>query len=84
MKVLVARVKGFRLVVDKSRCTLCLKCVELCPAEVFVKDGDSIAARSDRCIGCYGCVPLCPVKAISVEAEVESMDYEELKALTDA
>lgn len=53
--------------VNSEKCTLCMLCVECCPAHVFVIENGSIKADSSKCIECYGCVLLCPVQAIAIE-----------------
>lgn len=58
-----------KVIVDQGKCNLCGLCIELCPASVFSREGESIVADSDKCIECYGCIPLCPVRAISINIE---------------
>lgn len=53
--------------INNEKCTLCMLCVECCPAYVFVIENGSIKANGSKCIECYGCIPLCPVQAITIE-----------------
>jgi uncharacterized protein (DUF362 family)/ferredoxin len=50
--------------VERSGCTLCNVCVEVCPAEVMEKT-DRILIDYDRCIRCYCCQEMCPQGAIA-------------------
>ena len=52
----------------EARCTLCGECVEVCPANVFVRDhGRVVTAGLQRCVKCGKCVPGCPEGAIVME-----------------
>lgn len=64
---------GVLVKVDSEKCTLCMLCVECCPAYVFVIKNGSIKANSSKCIECYGCVPLCPVQAITIKTSEETL-----------
>lgn len=57
-------------VINNSRCTLCLTCLENCPVEVISrKKGESGPLKIDyrNCIRCFCCQELCPESAISVK-----------------
>ncbi|MFO8016121.1 MAG: 4Fe-4S binding protein [Candidatus Woesearchaeota archaeon] len=55
-------------VIDKSKCTGCGTCVQVCPMEVFkLEKGKSKAVKPDECIGCGACEAQCPQEAIKVE-----------------
>jgi len=55
-------------VIIESKCTLCGKCIEACPHNVFVRDGDHVAAAGiERCVRCGACLPACPERAIVME-----------------
>jgi NAD-dependent dihydropyrimidine dehydrogenase PreA subunit len=49
-------------------CTLCNKCVEICPTDVLDLNagGAPIIARKDDCTSCMNCELYCPVDAIYV------------------
>lgn len=50
--------------VERSKCTLCNICVQVCPAEVMTKT-ERIGIDYDRCIRCYCCQEMCPEGAIA-------------------
>jgi len=55
-------------VVNKSKCTGCGTCVNVCPTKVFeLKSGKSNVARPKECIGCMACENSCPEGAIKVK-----------------
>ncbi|MFA5449188.1 MAG: 4Fe-4S binding protein [Clostridia bacterium] len=54
-------------VIDKEKCTGCGECVEVCPTETIVPDGDKFYIQPDNCIDCGNCEATCPVSAISPE-----------------
>jgi len=51
-----------------DKCTGCLRCIEVCPHEVFVRH-EKIVAVSDRdlCMECGACMMNCPSDAIRVD-----------------
>ncbi|MDO9628776.1 MAG: EFR1 family ferrodoxin [Acholeplasmataceae bacterium] len=49
----------------EKNCTLCNKCVELCPTKNFVIKDGTLRVRN-RCILCYRCVNHCPVQALHI------------------
>jgi NAD-dependent dihydropyrimidine dehydrogenase PreA subunit len=57
----------YRFVVDESKCTGCLTCVESCPNEVLEsKDGRPYAVRQAECEGCEVCVAVCEQEAVVI------------------
>jgi NAD-dependent dihydropyrimidine dehydrogenase PreA subunit len=56
-----------RISIDRARCSLCYRCVELCPSKVFIVVNKSVVAVDDRCVACFGCVKVCPSNAIDVK-----------------
>jgi len=55
-------------VIIESKCTVCGKCVEVCPENVFVRHHDRVLpAYLERCSKCGLCVPACPEGAIVME-----------------
>ncbi len=53
--------------IDKTKCTLCGTCVEVCPMQVFEKLEKEIKIDDSKCIGCRACEVQCPKQAIKVE-----------------
>ena len=49
--------------VDNCACTLCNKCVDVCPTDVMTST-DRININYDSCIRCYCCQEMCPSSAI--------------------
>ncbi|MFW6159476.1 MAG: PfkB family carbohydrate kinase, partial [Planctomycetota bacterium] len=54
-------------VIIESRCDLCGKCIEVCPAGVFVEHHGRIALGIELCDQCGRCLPACPNNAIAME-----------------
>jgi uncharacterized protein (DUF362 family)/Pyruvate/2-oxoacid:ferredoxin oxidoreductase delta subunit len=51
-------------------CTMCLQCMEICPARAIARgkpDGGTPAFDYGRCIRCWCCMEACPSQAISVK-----------------
>lgn len=55
-----------RLTVKEELCTLCGKCVEVCPREALVLESGKIKAYDERCILCRQCIRSCPADAIEL------------------
>ena len=54
-----------------ERCTGCGRCLEVCPREVFAKNGSTVGiADRDRCIECGACVMNCSFGALRVRSGV--------------
>jgi ferredoxin len=56
------------LAVDKEACTLCLSCVNACPASALQDNPESPQLRfiEKNCVQCGLCVTTCPEKALSL------------------
>lgn len=55
-----------RLAIREELCTLCGKCVEVCPRDALVLEGNRVRAYDERCILCRQCVKSCPTDAIEL------------------
>jgi len=55
-----------RLTIKEELCTLCGKCVEVCPRGALVLEGGKIRAYDERCILCRQCIRSCPADAIEL------------------
>ncbi|MBI5638032.1 MAG: DUF362 domain-containing protein [Nitrospinae bacterium] len=49
---------------DRSKCTLCNKCIEICPTEIITVKNGKLAFNYDKCIRCFCCVEVCPEGAM--------------------
>lgn len=49
---------------DRSQCTLCNKCIEICPTEIITVKSGKLAFNYDKCIRCFCCVEVCPEGAM--------------------
>ncbi|NYT20035.1 MAG: 4Fe-4S dicluster domain-containing protein [Methanosarcinales archaeon] len=55
-------------VINRDECVGCGTCVDDCPSEAIVMDGDNIAVvDADECLDCGACVDSCPTDAITME-----------------
>jgi len=54
----------YHSILVEEKCTLCNKCVEVCPMGVFSIAGEKLVLQADRCIGCGHCVSVCPDEAL--------------------
>ena len=53
---------------DRSKCTLCNKCIEICPTEIITVKNGKLAFNYDKCIRCFCCVEVCPEGAMKPAA----------------
>lgn len=51
-------------IIDKDKCTLCRKCVDICPKEVLSIKNNEIVIVHDDCILCSHCYCVCKFNAI--------------------
>ncbi len=51
-------------IIDNSKCTLCIKCVEVCPKEILSVQNNEIVIVNDGCILCSHCYCVCKFNAI--------------------
>ncbi len=80
-------IHGTRVAVDFDICTGCMKCLKVCPVDVFVqfqsKEWQIKAdpANEGDCLECLACELVCPVDAIFVHRSSSGTDT--LSALLD-
>lgn len=55
---LVSKYSVFKIVFDKSACTSCGLCENVCKAECI--NSTEMVIDFDRCVGCYNCLRVCP------------------------
>lgn len=67
--------------IDNSLCSLCGRCVKLCPAgNLYIEDKKVFHKKS--CTLCYRCINVCPVKAISLMTKKKpKVQYEGCKGI---
>lgn len=53
-------------ITNYSICTLCNKCIEVCPPKIISTINKKIAINYDGCIHCFCCVEICPAGAMKV------------------
>ncbi len=54
------------VVVDVEKCVGCGACVDSCPVNALVMDGDKVKVDDAACVDCGACVGTCPVEALSL------------------
>lgn len=52
------------LTIDKSKCNLCIKCLDICPSGAIIIDNDNLCINQEKCNKCAYCIEICPLKAI--------------------
>ncbi|MEO3994093.1 MAG: DNA-directed RNA polymerase subunit D, partial [Desulfurococcaceae archaeon TW002] len=55
-----------RLTIKEELCTLCGKCVEVCPRNALVMESSKVRTYEERCILCRQCIRQCPTDAIEL------------------
>ena len=62
------------LLINRQQCKRCGVCVELCPRQVFITDGEGYpdATRIEQCTGCKLCELWCPDYAIELEVSEDA------------
>ena len=60
------------VIIDKIKCSLCGKCIEICPFNALERTGDEISINA-ACKMCRICVKNCPQSAISLEGKKQTV-----------
>jgi ferredoxin len=55
--------------IDKEKCTGCGICVEKCPTNTIVMEGEKAKIDMDNCIRCGICHDVCPTGAVRHDSE---------------
>ena len=59
---------GYKVTLDREKCTGCEECLEVCTAGVFnIRNGRAVPVNAKECIGCESCIEACVQHAISIE-----------------
>ena len=59
-----------KIIIDYEKCdgAECAECVDVCPMEVLIIDGEKIViANKEECSLCEVCMDVCPQEAVEVE-----------------
>ncbi|MGZ7043212.1 MAG: 4Fe-4S dicluster domain-containing protein [Methanobacterium sp.] len=59
-----------KVIIDYEKCegADCAECVDVCPMEVLVIEGDKVVKRNiEECSLCEVCMDVCPNAAVEVE-----------------
>ena len=56
-------------IIDPQKCTLCGRCIEICPKKVLILRDREIRATVDECMLCSHCYTVCPAGAIRFDPE---------------
>ena len=80
-------IHGTRVAVDFDECTGCLKCLTVCPEDVFTQWETELGqikadpAKESVCLECLACELVCPEDAICISQTPQKSDT--LSALLD-
>ncbi len=70
MAVVEKEKRIFRIEIDPRLCKACVICVDFCPTDVLMINGNTVAVKNlDACNGCQLCDNRCPDFAIQVFEE---------------
>ena len=54
-------------IINQQKCTLCGKCVDVCPENVLAIEAESLVyAHPSACTMCAACESICPEQAVKV------------------
>lgn len=70
------------LLVSKSRCTKCKKCIPACPVHALNENNLKISLDSTVCINCYYCLSICPENAIKIKRKPLNMIIRGIRQVT--
>lgn len=59
-----------KITIDEEKCegADCAECVDVCPMEVLILEGDKIVVQNvEDCSLCEVCMDVCPNEAVNVE-----------------
>lgn len=66
--------------VKPAKCSRCLACLGVCPAEAIIDAGQAARILPDACIGCAECLAVCPTGAITIDWSRQSAQVQEATA----
>jgi nitroreductase/NAD-dependent dihydropyrimidine dehydrogenase PreA subunit len=56
-------------IIDREKCTLCKRCVSVCPQQILLVDGDAVKTAENECMLCSHCYTVCRLGAIRFDPE---------------
>lgn len=65
------------VLIDRTRCTACGNCIEICPGDLLTFDATGKASMRNAadCWDCMACVKICPQMAITTKLPYQLADY---------
>lgn len=63
-------------VIDKSKCTGCGKCVDICPKDVLFLEKKRAKVNENECMLCSHCYAVCAFNAVSFNEELAEIKFE--------
>ncbi|MFA6844553.1 MAG: DUF362 domain-containing protein [Sphaerochaetaceae bacterium] len=51
---------------ESSKCILCQRCIQICPADALTVKDKQIVINTHSCVRCYCCHEVCPANAITI------------------
>ncbi len=73
--------------IDREKCKLCLKCINVCPNEAIIKRDKFVEIYLPKCVGCGNCKKICPYDAIiegkEIKMRVRKIDAKNTKKLKE-
>ncbi len=64
----------------EAKCTLCLRCRDVCPVDAIAPAGEAARINGDLCIGCAECLAVCPEGALRIDWSRETSQVQETTA----
>ncbi|HOP64929.1 MAG TPA: nitroreductase family protein [Spirochaetota bacterium] len=66
-------------VIDSKKCTLCGKCIEICPKEVLYIRDKKVCRNDNECMLCSHCYDVCKFNAVSFNDTLKNIKFNTFK-----
>jgi len=66
-------------VIDKKKCTVCGKCVAICPKEVLYIENREVKLNNNECMLCSHCYDVCKFNAVSFNNTLKNLKFSTFK-----